>query len=319
MRAILSVIIVILMFLTSKTASMAAVSRSIDKRNIGALLASNSKSNRNLNQINSVMQKGVASGNVKYNISDLRDVYAFIKKAMKDGESTITFNTSSASKISFTAFSNIVDKVVNENSEIRYFNKWNTSYTRLGNNGSFKVVFSLNFSRDRIIAMEKEVDQKIRAIVSNIIKPNMNEYDKELALHDYLVNNSDYDYKNLINNTIPNISYTAYGVLIKGVGVCEGYAYAMKRLLNAVGIQCIVVSGRASGQFSGPHAWNIVKLGNNYYHLDATFDDPIVNGGSENELSHKYFNLSDSEMARDHEWDFSKYPKCNVNNLKHDI
>jgi transglutaminase/protease-like cytokinesis protein 3 len=91
------------------------------------------------------------------------------------------------------------------------------------------------------------------------------------------------------------------------MGVCEGYSYAMKLLLNAVNIECKVITGSANG----PHAWNLVKLGGSYYHVDVTFDDPVVNGGTMNVLRHDYFNLTDDEIKKDHTWDTTKYPVCN--------
>lgn len=130
-------------------------------------------------------------------------------------------------------------------------------------------------------------------------------------MHDYLVNNTKYDYDNFIKNTIPQEDYTAYGVLINGTGVCEGYSYAIKRLLKAVSIDSIIVDGNSTGDTGGPHAWNMVKLGNDYYQLDVTYDDPVVNNGTKDVLSHEYFNITDSQISKDHSWDKSKYPVCN--------
>ncbi|SHF29412.1 S-layer homology domain-containing protein [Caldanaerobius fijiensis DSM 17918] len=157
----------------------------------------------------------------------------------------------------------------------------------------------------------KKTISKAKEIISQIIKPGMTDYEKELAIHDYIVTHTKYDYDNFLKDTIPEESYTAYGVLINGVGVCQGYASAMHMLLMLAGIDNVIVTGTAKNDsFSGGHAWNIVKIGGKYYHVDATWDDPVVIGGSEL-LSHKYFNLSDTEMSKDHDWDKSLYPACN--------
>lgn len=251
------------------------------------------------------------------NVTDTKEIYDKIKEAMKMGESVLTFQTKNASQLTFNDFNDIVDKVINDNSEYRYFNHWNTASSTIGSNATYKLELSLNFTKDKIQGMENAVDQKVKAIVASVIKSGMNDYEKELKLHDYLVNNAHYDYDNFLKDTIPNGSYTAYGVLVNGVGVCEGYSYAMKRLLDAVGIESHIITGNVSGEFSGPHAWNIVKLGNEYYHLDATFDDPIVNNGSRSILSHEYFNLTDAEIKKNHSWDISKFPKCNGSTYKY--
>ena len=144
---------------------------------------------------------------------------------------------------------------------------------------------------------------KAEEIINSVISPDMDDYQKEKALHDYIVRHASFDYANYQNNSIPEESYTPYGVLIKGAGVCEGFAQAMELLSNKVGLECIVVVGEGDGQ---PHTWNIIKVGGNYYHLDVTWDDP-VNAGK---LSYHYFNLSDDMISVDHYWDKSIYPSC---------
>lgn len=250
-------------------------------------------------------------------ITKLSFIKNIVTKSMEAGDNSITFNIADIRKITFNAFSNKIDEVINGNPEIRYFNKWNTSASTIGNNGTYKVEFTLNFTKEQILLMEKVLKIKISQIVSKRINSTMSDYEKELKLHDYIVNNTVYDYKNVLNSTIPNISYTAYGVLVNGIGVCEGYSYAIKRLLHAVGITSEVVVGDVYGDSSGPHAWNIVKLGKSYYQLDATFDDPIVNNGTENILSHKYFNITDAEISKNHTWQIGKYPICNNTTYKY--
>ena len=153
--------------------------------------------------------------------------------------------------------------------------------------------------------MKTAVEKKAKEILGSIITPTMKDYEKEKAIHDYVVNNSRYDIENYNANTIPSESYSDYGVLIKGVAVCDGYAKAMFRLLNDAGVKTLYVIGTADG---GGHAWNIVQLGGQYYQLDTTWDDPVSSSG--NILSYKYYNVTDSVMAKDHGWDRSKYPAC---------
>jgi len=152
------------------------------------------------------------------------------------------------------------------------------------------------------------VREKVKEIISAQIKPGMTDYNKEKALHDYIINHSQYDYENLTNNTIPNDSYTPYGVLILGRGVCQGYAEAFALLSKEAGLECQVITGEAYGFNQwGSHAWNMIKIGDKYYHIDVTFDDPVVEGGNE-VLSYDYYNLTDTEMAKDHTWERSAYP-----------
>jgi hypothetical protein len=57
------------------------------------------------------------------------------------------------------------------------------------------------------------------------------------------------------------------------------------------------------------HAWNLVKIGGNYYHLDVTWNDPVVENGPERVL-YTYFNLNDKEIQKDHSWETGAYPQC---------
>lgn len=135
--------------------------------------------------------------------------------------------------------------------------------------------------RDLSIVSKKqeEMKAKVKQVVSDLIKPGMSDFEKEKVLHDYLVDNGTYDFKALEagkqNNyqSAPeefNDSFTAYGILVKGVGVCISYAEAYKLLCEEAGLECIVVTGDMNNI---GHAWNKVKLGNMYYHVDVTNND----------------------------------------------
>jgi hypothetical protein len=138
----------------------------------------------------------------------------------------------------------------------------------------------------------------------------MSDFDKEKALHDYIVNNTRYDYQNYLNDTIPDESFEEYGCLVLGVAVCEGYAEAIKLLCDLSGLECILVMGKTINNYTDEgHAWNIVKIDGEYYHVDVTNNDPVTPDNS-NILTYQYFNLSDSEMALYNSWNRADYPIC---------
>ena len=66
------------------------------------------------------------------------------------------------------------------------------------------------------------------------------------------------------------MSCEAYGALVEGSAICEGYAKAFKLLCNRAGIACEIVGGTVNGE---AHMWNYVQIGGDYYLVDATFDD----------------------------------------------
>lgn len=145
------------------------------------------------------------------------------------------------------------------------------------------------------------VYDKAKDIISSVTDSSMSEVEKELAIHEYVVKNTAYDFDNYLNERVPEDSYTAYGTLINGKAVCQGYADTMKLLLNLAGIEAQVVVGYAKE----PHAWNLVKIDGEYYHLDATWDDPVPDEG--NNVRYSYFNVSDEQISKDHEWNRKNY------------
>ncbi|KOA19440.1 transglutaminase-like superfamily protein [Clostridium homopropionicum DSM 5847] len=179
----------------------------------------------------------------------------------------------------------------------------------LSKSATMIINLDYEYSKEYMEKMKKTVEDKSKEIISKIIKNEMTEKEKELAIHNFIVNNSKYDSR-LFSGNMPNESYLDYGILINGVGVCDSYAKAMYRLLNTAGIECIYVAGDAyNGNEIIPHAWNIVNIEGKLYHVDATWDDPISNDGRDI-LSFDYFNISDNIISKDHIWDREKYPKC---------
>ena len=67
---------------------------------------------------------------------------------------------------------------------------------------------------------------------------------------------------------------------------------SIKTLLNRAGIDCSIVIGTSKG---GGHAWNIVRIDGEYYHLDTTYNDPVFSNG-DRMLVYHYFNLTDRKL-----------------------
>lgn len=154
---------------------------------------------------------------------------------------------------------------------------------------------------DERAEMTKALDNKINRILLGI-NSAMGDYEKELYLHDYLVENCKYD-GNATSDDDSHNAYTAYGALVEGKAVCEGYSKAMQILLSKVGVDSYLVTGTAvQNGVSEGHMWNVVNIDSNWYHLDTTWNDPKT-ADSSNAVWHTYFNLSDEEIRRDHTFD----------------
>lgn len=193
-----------------------------------------------------------------------------------------------------------LDKFAIEISQNIGYSGYLSSVTSRKQNDSISIHFNYKNGVNNFLSQTASVNSKVKTIVASVVNSSMNDIQKEIALHDYVVNNTAYDGRSVL----PDDSYTAYG-LFKGIAVCQGYSEAMYRLLNAAGIKTLIVIGTAS---KIPHAWNIVMINGAYYQLDTTFDDPVST--TSNYLSYSYFNITDSELSNDHNWNLSSYPSC---------
>jgi hypothetical protein len=153
-----------------------------------------------------------------------------------------------------------------------------------------------------------EIENQLRQIstkISTRLSPRMDSYEKELLLHDYLALNTSYD-----SNGVNNTSCSVIGGLIMKRAVCEGYAKSFKMLCDQVGLSCIVVTGTAKPHDKPReelHAWNIVKINKECYHVDVTWDSTMRIGS---ERRYDYFNLPDADIAKNHVWDRTLLPPC---------
>ncbi len=225
-------------------------------------------------------------------------LYLTIEKALLDAASSIDITGMYGSDSAEAVFA-VVERVVHENPEIFYYE--GVKYWSYG-----RLEFSYRKDRGTIQAHQRAVRDKAEAIIKREIKPGMTDYDKVLAIHDYIIKNARYDMENLKRGTLPPESSSPYGVLVKGVGICEGYAKAMKLIMDRLEIPCLYVTGYADGE---GHAWNMVAIEGRYYHIDLTWNDPVMPNGSD-VLRHDYFNVTDGEMGVSHTWDRDAYPAC---------
>ena len=161
----------------------------------------------------------------------------------------------------------------------------------------------------KVTVYGKAVGKRVNQIIKSVIKKDMTNYQKVQAVHNWMIRNVKYDYYSLKRGYVPSVSHTAKGALLKKVAVCDGYSHAFQMVMRKLKIPCRFVTG-SSGSVG--HAWNMVKLSGKWYHIDVTFDDPIINGTNTNKKPYyTYFLKSSSVMKKTHHFTASKYPKCN--------
>lgn len=151
-----------------------------------------------------------------------------------------------------------------------------------------------DFDREITESKQHEIIDRVKEITGEIISDDMSDVEKEIAINTWLCENAVYDNSALKNAEQYGFaqvdeeyydSFTAYGILVDGVGVCASYSASFKLLADAAGLDSIVVTGYLDG--SVPHAWNKVNLEGDWYIVDATNNDNDM-------ISNALLNLSDS-------------------------
>ena len=150
-----------------------------------------------------------------------------------------------------------------------------------------------------------ELNSKADEILDKMNKDGCKtDFEKVVFLHDYICDHCKYPIGTMIDiltggrtDLEPPNSHQAYGCLIDGIACCSGMAAAYLFLCTKAGIECRYISGRAGDWLSGGHAWNIVKINGQWYHVDVTFDssDPLPHS------RYKWFMLSEEEISKDHD------------------
>lgn len=160
--------------------------------------------------------------------------------------------------------------------------------------------------RQKIKNQITEFSGKISAILSHI-PSNVSELERERRIYDYIAETVIYDHEaenNSKNNSESlSPSFSAYGAACKGKAVCEGYVKLFQYLCYNSGINVTPVESDSKMQ----HMWASVKIDNNWYMTDITWDD------SDDELGclYKYFNVTKEFLSRDHTFGESlKIPPC---------
>ena len=133
---------------------------------------------------------------------------------------------------------------------------------------------------------------KIKRAVASVIDDGMTDYQKALALHDYLAHNVAYDNDTMDNYVGEEESYVSCyhleGVFNYKTAVCAGFAKAYTVMCNIVGIPCIYVRGEKDGVM---HAWNKILIENKWYVVDVTKDNEEVD--DKRGASYIHFLISD--------------------------
>ena len=241
------------------------------------------------------------------------------KENLKTGTYTIEFGNAFSTLLSKengdkelqSQYQSAIEALIYENPDIFYINATNmyiniekitkitgVKYNVYINNGSKTSYLADGFyTKEDVDRAQAQIEQVKDEI---ILRTNgKSEYEKMKIVHDYLVDNVEYDTTILQDNI-----YNIYGTLVTKKCVCEGYAKTYQYLMNELGIDNVIVigTGTNSNNETENHAWNYVKLENNWYAIDVTWDDPIIIGGGtlSKKSKYQYFLKGSASFNKNH-------------------
>lgn len=206
-----------------------------------------------------------------------------IAEALRNQESSIDVR---GYGITASNVSSVIWSVVNNYPELYYVKSF--SYYMLDGTVT-SIVPKYAFTEAEITSMNAEIAAEVSKIDRAIDTKGMSDLEIALAYHDYLAADIVYDNSNYLAGTLPDTVYNIYGAFVKKKAVCQGYAEAFLYLMNRKQIPCGIATSSAAN-----HAWNVIYLDGKWYHMDATWDDPVWDNLGR--VSHSYFMISDSTL-----------------------
>lgn len=157
--------------------------------------------------------------------------------------------------------------------------------------------------------MNRSILDAAKDVIEKEISDNMSDYEKELAIHDWMTGWSSFDMDVFSHASAARAeadNRNPYGFFINKSAMCHGYSSTFQLFMDMLDIECITVFGTPGGN-GVEHSWNMVRLDGDWYCVDTAWDDPI--GGSP---CHTYFNVTSDYLRSGsiHRWDDTSVPEA---------
>lgn len=196
-------------------------------------------------------------------------------------------------RISERQLSEAIQAYKNDHPE-KFWLKSNCTYVARNENTTVYLQFTME--GDELESNKEAFDQKVDEIVANAPQ-DATQLELEKYAHDYIVENCEYNSNAADDEEIAGNTSDAYGAIIEGSAICEGYARAFSLLCRELGIDCTCVAGVGDKE---NHMWNCAKLDGEWYQVDVTWDDTESASYDESFAYYIYFNLCDDTMYKNH-------------------
>ena len=220
-------------------------------------------------------------------IQGKEEIIVTVEHAMEHGEASVHFGIKEDDELNVEKWMKEIPGLTGVKLSFKKTRKGVNVVAKLEYWDCYPIIWSVENNEElHLDKRRRNMLEQYRNILLQLDIKNKTDYEKELAIHDYIVQNTEYD-KRL------NSGHPAWSLLNEGKGVCEGYAEAFYTLSKLAGLNVRIVTGETKGI---NHVWNQINIDNEWYHVDCTWDD------FDGLLVHAWFNLTDEEMMKDHYW-----------------
>lgn len=222
---------------------------------------------------------------------DQKKIYTAIANAVKNFQDEFVVRDYNAqNKDDFASEVNIaIESFINDHPEVFYLKSQYSSYIISSFEGNYGYI-KLNYTeedyetiKNKIAMMSEKIDEYVEGL------DGLSDYEKEVKIHDRLAYNVEYSQL----EEIPRVYHTAEGALLENIGVCDSFTKALQLIYNRAGIDSIIVLGSLD---NNAHAWNLVKIDDEWYHVDLTSSHSIFD--ETGIVNHAYFNLDTDTVKK---------------------
>ena len=175
---------------------------------------------------------------------------------------------------------------------------------------AFEVMLipSYLFGQDELVQRRFQYLQECENIVNNIVTRDMDEFQRELSIYNYVCRNVRYGLLGT-DDTSVLLSQSQFSALFDKKAVCKGIAMLFKCLCDLAELECYLVEGTVCRQgLVDSHAWNIVKIQNKFYFVDTVCD--TISYEQSGTMTYAFFNFAEDVARKNYTWKRNNYPVC---------
>lgn len=224
---------------------------------------------------------------------EMRQLYREMLQSLQNRETETELST-----LNPELLERVFGAVMADHPEIFYADGYSSTTYKLGSTLK-KITFTGTFTmeEEEIRRRQRLLDEAIDVWLAGM-KPEMDDYEKAKYLYEYLILHTDYE------QGAPD-SQNICSVLLNGKSVCQGYAKTLQLLCQKAGLEALLVTGQVEGQ---GHAWDLIRLDGEWYHVDPTWGDASylregessLTAASSPAINYDYFCVTTAQISQNH-------------------